>query len=165
MLYKIEDGLVLFEKGVMLLATATIVIAVTMQVFFRYVIPLSVPWTEELSIISFIFVVMYGATLAIRYDRHLGIANIVQKLPPKLYIKVWYVKKIAIVLFVIQVLIIRALPIVMQGLSNTYTIIPIPTFFVLIQIPISALLMVFHLVCSIVRKDYRMELAALGHGG
>ncbi|PKN95812.1 MAG: hypothetical protein CVU43_23940 [Chloroflexi bacterium HGW-Chloroflexi-5] len=165
MLNKIENALVVFEKWMMLIATALIVLAVSMQVFFRYVIPVSVPWTEELSIISFIFVVVYGSALAVRYDRHLGIANIVNKLKPKAYIIVWYVKKILVVLFVVQVLIFRAFPIVMQGLSNTYTIIQVQTFFVLVQIPIAAALMVFHLVCSMIRKDYKTELAALGHGG
>lgn len=165
MLYKIEDGIVLFEKAMMILATILIVIAVAMQVFFRYVIPLSVPWTEELSIISFIFMVMYGSALAVRYDRHLGIANIVNALSPKTYIKVWYIKKIVIILFVMHILIVRAYPIVMQGLNNTYTIIRIQTFFVLVQIPISALLMIYHFICSIIRKDYKNELSQLGHGG
>ncbi|MDD4842425.1 MAG: hypothetical protein PHH80_10850, partial [Sphaerochaetaceae bacterium] len=61
--------------------------------------------------------------------------------------------------FVGYVMLIQAIPMVRQGLSHTYTIIQIPSFFVLVNIPISAGLMIFHTVMSILRKDYVKEYA------
>ena len=159
-LTKIEGWVVYIEKAVMLVATAALVVAVSMQVFFRYVIPLSVAWTEELAIISFIFMVMYGSAAAVRYDRHLGITSITARLSKPNFIKSWYAKKILVFLFVAYIMLIKAIPMVMNGLSNTYTIIRIPSFFVLVQIPISAAFMLFHIVMSVLRKDYEKEYAA-----
>ena len=158
-LAKIEGWVVYIEKTVMLVATATLVIAVFMQVFFRYVIPISTPWTEELSIMSFIFMVMYGSAAAVRYDRHLGITSITARMSKSKFIKAWYAKKILVFLFIAYIMFFKAIPMVMNGLSNTYTIIRIPSFIILVQIPISAFFMLFHIIMSILRKDYEKEYA------
>jgi TRAP-type C4-dicarboxylate transport system permease small subunit len=164
-LLKIEEKILYIEKAVMFLAMATMVIAVGLQVFFRYVVPVSVPWTEELSIICFIFVVFYGAAVAGRGDKHLGIKNLVDKLDDKTYVRFWYAKKVLILLFLTAVMVVKAIPMVLQGLSNTFTIIKIPMFFVLAQIPVFGLLMVFHTVTAMIRKDYEKELASKKKGG
>ena len=159
-LTKIEGWVVYIEKAVMVVTTAALVISVFMQVFFRYVIPISVAWTEELAIISFIFMVMYGSAAAVRYDRHLGITSVTAKLSKPNFIKSWYAKKILVFLFIAYIMLIKAIPLVMNGLSNTYTIIRIPSFFVLVQIPISAAFMLFHIVMSVLRRDYEKEYAS-----
>lgn len=159
LLTSIENWILKFEKVIMGLATGILVFAVTAQVFFRYVVPMSMPWTEELSIISFFFTVMYGAAYAVRYDRHLGIISLTSHMSEKNFKLFWFVKKFLVIAFVGYVMFIQAIPMVKQGFSNTYTIIQIPSFFVLVQIPISAGLMVFHTVMSILRKDYINEYA------
>jgi len=148
----------------MLVAMAAMISAIALQVFFRYVVPVSVPWTEELSIISFIFIVFYGAALASRYDRHLGIRNIVDALDERTYIIVWFVKKACVIAFLLIVMVVLAIPMVLQGWSNTFTIIKIPLFFVLLQMPVFGVLVIFHTCMSILRKDYLKELPS-GHKG
>jgi TRAP-type C4-dicarboxylate transport system permease small subunit len=161
---KIEEKILQLEKFLMFFAMITMVLAVGMQVFFRYVIPMSVPWTEELSIISFIFIVFFGAARAGRYDKHLGIKNIVDAFQPSVYIKLWYLKKIVLISFLLVVMVLEAVPMVLQGWSNTFTIIKIPMFFVLVQIPIFGVLMIFHTLMSMVRKDYQIDLVSRKKG-
>lgn len=159
MLIKIEQWILKVERVIMAITAGSLVLAVLAQVFFRYILPISMPWTEELSIISFVFMVMYGAAHALRYDRHLGIISLTSRMSEKAFLLFWYVKKTVIIFFVGYVMLIQAIPMVRQGLSHTYTIIQIPSFFVLVNIPISAGLMVFHTMMSILRKDYVKEYA------
>lgn len=158
-LTSIENWVLKIEKVVMGLTVGTLVFAVTAQVFFRYVIRISMPWTEELSIMAFFFAVMYGAAYAVRYDRHLGIISITSRMSEKTFIMWWYIKKAIVLFFIGYVMFIQAIPIAHQGWAHTYTIIQIPSFYILVQIPICAALMVFHTVMSILRKDYIREYA------
>lgn len=161
-LNRLEQGLIRLEKWVMLVSMAVMLLAVAMQVFFRYVIALSVPWTEELSIITFILIVFYGAALAGYHDRHLGINNLVNRLSGKTFVAVWYIRKAVLVAFLAVVIVGYAIPMAMQGWTNTYTIIKIPLFYVLVQIPVFGVLTAFHSVMSMLRREYRKELAVPG---
>lgn len=154
----IETLIIWFEKIIMFLAMMIMVVSLSMQVFFRYVIPVSIPWTEELSIIAFIFMIFNGAALAAKYERHLGISNIVDMLPEYAYIILWYVKKILIMLFLLNVLVYKAYPMVIQGFSNTFTMIEIPVFYVMVQIPLFGIFVVYHTFLSMLKKEYREDL-------
>ena len=55
MLIKIEQWILKIERVIMAIAAGLLVFAVLAQVFFRYILPISMPWTEELSIILFVF--------------------------------------------------------------------------------------------------------------
>jgi TRAP-type C4-dicarboxylate transport system permease small subunit len=156
-LNSLEKGLVRFEKWVMVASMAVMLVAVAMQVFFRYVITLSIPWTQDLALITFMLVIFYGAAFASFHDRHLGIRNIVDTLPETTFIVVWFVQKAVIVGFMLIVIVAYAIPMTLQGLTNTFTMIKIPVFCVLVQIPIFGVLTTFHVVMSALRRDYRKE--------
>jgi TRAP-type C4-dicarboxylate transport system permease small subunit len=159
-LNRIEQLVVGLEKKVMLLTSGLMVAAVVLQVFFRYVVSLSVPWTEEMSIICFVVMVFYGAALASYHDRHLGIRNLVDLLGERAYVAVWIFQKLALVIFLGLVMVLYAMPMVLQGLRHTYTIIRIPQFYILLQIPLFGLLAAFHALMSLLRQDYRRDLMA-----
>jgi C4-dicarboxylate transporter DctQ subunit len=103
-LSKLERIIVKFEKFIIVIFGSIMLISVTLQVFFRYVIKTSVPWTEELSIISFVILIFYGASLASYYNRHLGIKNFVNKLTVTNYKIIWYIKNIVLLLFLFYVI-------------------------------------------------------------
>ena len=155
----IEGYLVRLEKAVIIVSMTAMLLAVSLQVFFRYVIPLSVPWTEELAVISFVLAIFYGAALASHRDRHLGIKNVVDLLSERTYIRIWYIKKILLTVFIAWVLIRHGFPMAANGWNNTFTIIRIPQFFVLVQIPLFGVLAVFHNLTAILRKDYLSDLS------
>ena len=159
-LNRIEAAIVKLEKLVMLVMAVTMLILLSLQVFFRYVITLSIPWTEELSVTVFVVMCFYGASLASYNDRHIGIKNLVDRLNERAYILFWIGKKMIITVFLIAVVIRYGVPVALDGLKHTHTILRIPHFYVLIQIPIFGLLTVFHAIMSVIRKDYRRELAA-----
>jgi TRAP-type C4-dicarboxylate transport system permease small subunit len=159
-LNRIEQLVVGLEKAVMLLTSGLMIVAVVLQVFFRYVVSLSVPWTEELSIICFVVMVFYGAALASYHDRHLGIRNLVDLLGERVYVAIWILQKVALVAFLGLVMVLYAMPMVLQGLHHTYTIIRIPQFYILLQIPLFGVFAAFHALMSLLRQDYRRNLKA-----
>ena len=159
-LNRIEQLVVGLEKAIMLLTSGLMMVAVVLQVFFRYVVSLSVPWTEELSIICFVVMVFYGAALASYHGRHLGIRNLVDLLGERVYVTVWIFQKLALVIFLGLVMVLYAMPMVLQGLRHTYTIIRIPQFYILLQIPLFGVLAAFHTLMSLLRQDYRRDLQA-----
>lgn len=156
-LNKVEQIIVKLEKIIMLLSGLIMFISVALQVLFRYVFRISVPWTEEISIMSFIVMIFYGAILASYHNRHLGIKNFVDKLTKQNYKVSWFLKKIMLVLFLI-IIVLSSFPMLIEGLNQTYTISRIPFFYIFLQIPIFGILIVFHTMMSFLRKDYLQEL-------
>lgn len=67
--------------GVALLAT--MVIAITTQVFTRYVFNRPIIWVEELATYSFIWGALVGASLGLKHGRHVKIETFVGHLPPR----------------------------------------------------------------------------------
>jgi TRAP-type C4-dicarboxylate transport system permease small subunit len=104
--------------------------------------------------------VFYGAALASYHNRHLGIRNIVDVLGERAYIATWVLQKAALVAFLGVVMVLYAMPMVLQGLHHTYTIIRIPQFYILLQIPLFGLFAAFHALMSLLRQDYRKDLEA-----
>ncbi|MBN9265904.1 MAG: hypothetical protein BGN89_19065 [Alphaproteobacteria bacterium 64-6] len=60
---------------------AIMVIAITTQVFTRYVFNRPIIWVEELATYSFIWSAFIGASLGLKYGRHIKIETFVDYLP------------------------------------------------------------------------------------
>lgn len=86
-----------------ILAFIVMVIVVLLQVIFRYVMRISVPWTEEFARYLLILITFVGGALAIRDKQHIAVTAIIDKLPKK---APYYLNKffnISIILFLITV--------------------------------------------------------------
>jgi len=66
-----------------MILVATMVFALTLQVFMRFVLSSSLAWTEELSRYSFIWSVYMGGVLAVKHTQHVRITAQFLILPPK----------------------------------------------------------------------------------
>jgi TRAP-type C4-dicarboxylate transport system permease small subunit len=60
---------------------AAMVLVILAQVFFRYVLDLSLAWTEEVGRYLFVWVCLFGASLAYRLGQHSGYETLVNALP------------------------------------------------------------------------------------
>lgn len=156
-LNKIESKILKIERLIIIVFSFIMVASVFYQVLSRYVLKISIPWTEESSIISFIIMTLYSSIYASYHHRHLGINQLVNRLSEKGYTFTWIVKNIIISIFLINVLIINFLPMLFESLKQSYTVTRIPFFYVFVNIPILALLICFHLILSFLRKDYLKE--------
>ena len=69
------------ERWLGVALVAAMVIAITTQVFTRYVFNRPIIWVEELATYSFIWSVFVGASLGLKYGRHIKIETFVDYLP------------------------------------------------------------------------------------
>lgn len=85
------------------LAFIVMAIVVLLQVIFRYVMRISVPWTEEFARYLLILITFVGGALAIRDKQHIAVTVILDKLPKKAR---YYLNKcfnLTIIMFLITV--------------------------------------------------------------
>lgn len=85
------------------LAFIVMAIVVLLQVIFRYVMRISVPWTEEFARYLLILITFVGGALAIRDKQHIAVTAILDKLPKKAR---YYLNKcfnLTIIMFLIAV--------------------------------------------------------------
>jgi len=62
------------------LLVTTIVVMVTAQIFFRYVLSSPIVWSEEFTTLCYQWLSYLGAALAVRYRGHFGVDFVVRKL-------------------------------------------------------------------------------------
>ena len=72
-----------FEEILASLSLAVMVVLISMQVFFRYVLDNSLIWSEELSRYLLIWAVYIGCSFAAKEDRHLEVTFIRTLLGPR----------------------------------------------------------------------------------
>lgn len=77
-----------FEENACMVLMATMVFALTLQVFMRFVLSSSLAWTEELSRYSFIWTVYMGGVLAVKHSQHVRITAQFLIFPPKVRVVV-----------------------------------------------------------------------------
>lgn len=70
------------ERALLLVLLGAIVVSISVQVVSRYFFGRPLIWVEELATYSFIWGTFLGASLALKYDRHVRIETFVGRLPP-----------------------------------------------------------------------------------
>ena len=75
------------------------VVTVLLQILFRYVMKISVPWTEEASRLLFIYVGFFGTALAARDKQFIIIDVLLKRVPRPLQIVMQVIAKVVTVAF------------------------------------------------------------------
>lgn len=70
-------------RGIVVLSMTVLVSCVFLQVFSRYVLKSSVPWTEELARYALVYLTFSGAALATRRASNIRVDFVVESLPPR----------------------------------------------------------------------------------
>ncbi len=66
---------------IVITGTAMTVI-ILLQVFFRFVVYMPFPWSEEAARFLMIWMAMFGSVIAFRRGRHIGVRVLVERMPP-----------------------------------------------------------------------------------
>lgn len=72
-----------FEAVFLVLTLFCMSIIIAVQVFYRYVLLNSIPWSEEVSRYLFIYMVYFGISYAVRTNRHIRIEVLLNLMPLK----------------------------------------------------------------------------------
>lgn len=128
------------------IAFAALFIAVLLQVFFRYVIPLPLVWTEELARYLCVWITFLGAAIGFRERGHIVVEIILQKLSPRARLIHELIINLVISLFLLSAFIgsiemmrrtHSILSITMPFLRNSYVYLALPVGIVLSWIYLS----------------------------
>jgi TRAP-type C4-dicarboxylate transport system permease small subunit len=75
------DGIDTVSRWVIVAALAVMAATVSAQVFFRYVLNDSIDWADEVSRLTFVWVIFLGIPHGLKYGSHVGIDLVVNLLP------------------------------------------------------------------------------------
>jgi TRAP-type C4-dicarboxylate transport system permease small subunit len=130
-------------------------LSVTWQVVLRYLFKRPNMWSEEVARFLFVWLVMFGSALAIRYNRHMSIDFIKQKLPVKFQLVLSIVLTVLCMVFVsfIGWQGLKLLSITSRQLSGGLRI---PMVYPYLSIPVGSILMLIFFVeylANLLRAD------------
>ena len=119
------------------------------QVFFRFVIMHSLPWSEEFSRYSLVWASFLGASIALKRGLHIGVETFVAKLPKERRRLIYLITLALITLFLV-VVIIKGFQMASFNMRQSSPAMRIPMGFPYLAIPIGSLIMVLHLLDELI---------------
>lgn len=124
------------------------IILLSLQVFNRYVLGISLSWTEELSRFTYVWCVYLGVSMAVRSGEHVRIvAHLKALFPYKIYSKIILFADLVWLLFSIVMLVVSIK--FLYSMSNYKFLSPalgISMFWVYLIIPLAFIMMIIRLV-------------------
>ena len=131
------------------ISVGIVVILGILQVLFRFVLKISVPWTEEMMRALFIYIVFFGLILVERENGEVRTTMLIEKLPYKAY-HVWEsVVSVLSILFNVLVLIgcFQAMKVTNTTLSALPQISMRMFFYpMVISLPLMVIYQIYHMV-------------------
>jgi len=120
-----------------------LIMSVTLEVFFRYVLNQPIPELFEVSIYSFVWAIYLGAALAKRYDQHIRFDVLYVRLSKRtrLWIDIFFDSLTSIILLIVLIPSIQYTIINYQIKASALRI---PWTYLLMCFPISLLLILIH---------------------
>ncbi len=129
--------------GAAILLLLSMVVVVFAQVFFRYVVKSSPPWTEEFARFNFIWLTFIGAVAVFRRKAHLVIDTLMTILPPRLA-KALNPPVQLLISALLLILVYEGIELCQSGWLTRASTMNLPLAFIYLSIPVSAVLMLFY---------------------
>jgi TRAP-type C4-dicarboxylate transport system permease small subunit len=145
MLEHVSDVLNTVVKHMAGFLLAAMTVVVFLQVLFRYVFDAPLDWSEELATFTFAWMALLGAGVGLKYNQHPSLDIFQSRFPPILQ-KIAQVLVNLAVMFMLIVLCIYGWKLTMVMRMQTMAALGYSVAFIYIILPISAIIMLFHVV-------------------
>ena len=131
------------------ISVGIVVILGILQVLFRFVLKISVPWTEEMMRALFIYIVFFGLILVERENGEVRTTMLIEKLPHKAY-HVWE-SIVAVLSILFNVLVLIGCFQAMKVTNTTLSALPqisMRMFFypMVISLPLMVIYQIYHMI-------------------
>ena len=153
LLVKIANKIV--NGGLFLLTLALVFVAGT-QISLRVLFDLPLSWTEEVARYTFIWWVFFGAIIAFREGRHLGIDALVN-LFPKPLLRYWGIGIYLCILGYLGVMFFQGLKLTRAQMIHNTPITDVPLGLITLVIPVCAAIMGLYAVYGM-RQKWREKI-------
>lgn len=144
-----------FVRWVLFILFFVLVIAVFLQVLFRFVLEQPLAWTEELSRYLLVWITFLGAGYGMSIKAHPSIEILFDKAGPALKKVIHVVTTILIIFFFWQVF-INSIEFIERSMVQTSPVLRLPMGLVYTVIPISSVLFVINLL-YVMSTEWRKE--------
>ena len=165
MLTRIDRVIIWVTSVAVVVLMLTMVAAILIGVFFRYVLNSALPWPEELARFAMIWLTMLGAGLVVRYGGHIAVTFVVNRLEnwPKLI--VGWLSRILVIAFLLLLLWYGVDMTDRAGRQRSAALewsMSVPNF----AMPLGAVLMLYHLgMIAFRREDKGVQPPSLPFAG
>ena len=147
----IMDYLARFVEFVMVSLTVIMIALVTYQVFERYVLHYTPPWSEELAVYLMIWFGIIGIAAGVRRKSHMALEYFADKMPQPVQ-KGLRLFNYVIMLIYTSVLMYEGMNMVELTMSQKSPAIGLPVGYVYLALPVSAVLMVLFILEALVKE-------------
>jgi TRAP-type C4-dicarboxylate transport system permease small subunit len=147
----IIDYLARFVEFVMVSLTVIMIVLVTYQVFERYVLHYTPPWSEELAVYLMIWFGIIGIAAGVRRKSHMALEYFADKMPEPVQ-KGLRIFNYVIMLIYSSVLIHEGFNMVELTMNQKSPAIGLPVGYVYLALPVSAVLMVLFILEALVKE-------------
>lgn len=142
------------DDWIAVVSLASIILLVGANVILRYVFSKPIAWTEEVTLILFVWLIFVGMSTAMKNKTHIGVDYFVNKLPKPLKMVAEYIRILAIYIVLIYVFIILGVKFIGNVSGKVTPILTISYQFVNIAVIVGAVLTIIHFTSQIV-KGYK----------
>ncbi|AQQ52413.1 TRAP transporter small permease [Planococcus lenghuensis] len=150
---KLVDYMNIVIKYVLVILMAILVVAVFMQVIFRFVIEQPLAWTEELARYCLIWITFLGAAFAMATNSHIGVEFFVKLLTVPIR-RIVYLLAVAASLAFFLLLVLEGYELAAGAMSQESPVLRIPMGIIYSVIPLSGCILIINLA-SRLPKDFK----------
>ncbi|MFC0853385.1 TRAP transporter small permease [Halalkalibacter oceani] len=147
-----------FEEWITFILFALLVVVVLLQVIFRYILQVSLHWSEETARYTFITFVYFSAIVAVKRNKHLRTEGLVQILPAKAKKTINILADIiwlAFTILMIRLSYLATMTVLASGQQSP--VLKIVMGYIYAVVPICFTLMSFRILQQIIRKIKHKE--------
>lgn len=149
-------------EAIIAVAFILMIIALLLQVFARYVVQVSIPWTEEISRYLLVLLTFVGAALAIRDKQHIAITFLLDRIPETARICLDLLFTVLVMLFLGAVFRGSVNMIQLTWDTPAGTIPWITTGRIYLILPVTVLLMLGYLLAQVYRGSRQLSARIWG---
>ncbi len=132
-------------ESVMMMLMVAMVVLVTYQVFGRYVLHYTPPWSEEMAVYLMIWFGMIGIAAGMRRDAHMSLHYFADKMPQLVQQALVFIKY-ALILIYTSVLTIEGMKMVKLTMSQQSPAMGLTISYVYLALPVSMVLMAIYTI-------------------
>jgi len=145
------DYLARFAEFVMVSLTVIMIALVTYQVFERYVLHYTPPWSEELAVYLMIWFGIIGIAAGVRRKSHMALEYFADKFPAPVQKGLRLFNYVIMIIYT-SVLIYEGINMVELTMSQKSPAMGLPVGYVYLALPVSGVLMVLFLLEALVKE-------------
>ena len=135
-------------SGLLFVLGLLMTVVILLQVFFRFVVQIPFPWSEECARYLMIWMAMFGSVAALRMGRHLGVRVLVDRLPERTYDLIVPLLQLAMIFF-LGVIGTQGFDLALANLDQASAAMEIPMLIPYLAIPVGSWMMILDVVADL----------------